>query len=139
MLPIGENEIWLLGCMCRWTCALYNANCSRVVVRCSALYVGSAREASGQAVLVYGRDPKVTSFGSWDMYSFALRGRVMGLHCMTLLIWKQLQSASYKVSGMCHGSSCSSCCFLFWVFVKFSFFDEGLSVGGGVVSEYDVR
>ncbi len=75
---------------------MYSA-CSRAVVRCSALYVGSAREASGQAVLVCGRAPKVTSFGSWDMYSFALRGRVMGLHCMTLLIWKQLQEFVYVV------------------------------------------
>jgi hypothetical protein len=54
---------------------------------------------------VYGRAPKVASLGSWDMYSLALRGRVMGLQCMTLLILKQLQKASYKVSGMCHGSS----------------------------------
>ena len=57
---------------------MYNA-CSRDVVSCSALYVGSAREASDQAVLVYGRAPKVPSLGSWDMYSIALRGRVMGL------------------------------------------------------------
>ncbi len=64
--------------MCRCACAIYNA-CSRAVVRCFALYVGSAREASGQAVLVYGRAPNVASLGSWDMYSFALRGRVIGL------------------------------------------------------------
>ena len=51
----------------------------------------------------------VASLGSWDMYSLALKGRVMGLHCMTLLILKQLQNASYRVSGMCHGSSYSSC------------------------------
>ena len=57
---------------------MYNA-CSRVVVRCSALYVGNAKEASGQAILVYGRAPKTASLGSWDMYSLALRGRVMGL------------------------------------------------------------
>ena len=82
--------------MCRWACALYNA-CSRVVIRCSALYAGNAMEASGQAVLVYGRAPKVASLGSWDMYSLALRGRVMGLQCITLLILKHLHNASYKV------------------------------------------
>ena len=79
------------------------------MVSYSALYIGSASEASGQAVLVYGRAPKVASLGSWDMYSLALRGRVMGLQCITLLILKQLQSASYKASGMCHGSSYSMC------------------------------
>ena len=79
--------MWLLGLFCRWACALYNA-CSRAVVRCSALYDGSASEASGQAVLVYGIAPKVASLGSWDMYSLALRGRVMGLQCITLLILK---------------------------------------------------
>ena len=52
---------------------MYNA-CSRAVVRCSALYAGNAREASGHTVLVYGRAPKVSSLGSWDMYSLALRG-----------------------------------------------------------------
>jgi hypothetical protein len=56
------------------------------------VYVGSAREASGHAVLVNGRAPKVASLGSWDMYSLALRVRVMGLQCMTLLILKQLHS-----------------------------------------------
>ena len=94
--------------MCRWACALYSA-CSRVEVRRSVVYAGSDREASGQAVLVYGRALKVASFGSCDMYSFALRGRVMRLQCMTLLILKQLQIASYRASGMCHGSSYSSC------------------------------
>ena len=79
--------------------------CSKAVVRCSALYVDSAREASGQAVLVHGRAPKIASLGSWDMYSLVLRGRVVGLQCMTLLILKQLHNASYKVSGICHGSS----------------------------------
>ena len=86
---------------------MYNAY-SRVVVRCSALYAGSAREAFGQAVLVYGRAPKIASLGLWDMYSLALSGRVMGLQCMTILILKQLHNASYKVSGICHGSSYSS-------------------------------
>ncbi len=102
--------MWLLGWLCRWACALYNA-CSRAVVSCSALYVGSAKGASGQAVIVYGRVPKTASLGSSDMYSFALRGRVMGLQCMTLLILKQLHNVSYKVSGMGHGSSYSSCWF----------------------------
>ena len=83
---------------------MYNAY-SRAVVRCSDFYVGSAMEASGQAVLVYGRAPKVASLGSWDMYSLALRGRVMRLQCVTLLILKRLQNASYMLSGMCHGSS----------------------------------
>ena len=75
--------MWLLGWVCRWACALYNT-CSRAIVNCSALYVGSAREASGSAVLVYGRAPKTASLESWDMYSLAPRGRVMGLQCMTL-------------------------------------------------------
>ena len=65
-------------------------------------------EASGHAILVYGRTPKVASLGSWDMYSLDLGGRVMGLQCMTLLILKQLHNASYKVSGMGQGSSYSS-------------------------------
>ena len=64
-------KIWLLGWVCRWACELYDDG-SRAVVRCSALYVGSAREASGLAVLVYGMDPKVASLGSWDMYYLAL-------------------------------------------------------------------
>ena len=81
----------------------------------SALYAGSAKEASGHAVLVYGRARKVASLGSWEMYSLALRGRVTELQCMTLLILKQLHSVSYKVSGMGHGSSHSSCCCCFFV------------------------
>ena len=72
------------------------------IVHCSALY-------AGQAVLVYGIAPKVASLGSWDMYSLARRGRVMGLQCITLFILKHLQSASYKASGICHGSSYSTC------------------------------
>ncbi len=110
--------MWLLGWVCRWACARYNA-CSRVVVRSSALYAGSANKASCHAVLVYGRDPKAASLGSWDMYSLALRGRVMGLQCMTLLILKQLHSVSYKVSGMDHGSSYSSCWFCFCCLCNF--------------------
>ena len=66
---------------------MFNA-CSRAVVSCSALYVGSAKEASGQEVLVYGRAPKTVSLWSWDIYSLALRGSVMGLQYMTLLILK---------------------------------------------------
>ena len=96
--------MWLLGWVWRWACALYNV-CSRAVVSCSALYGGSAKEASGHAVLVYGRAPNGASLESWDMHSFALRGRVMGLPCMSLLILKQLHSVSYKVSGIGHGSS----------------------------------
>jgi hypothetical protein len=79
--------MWLLGWVFRWACTLYNA-CSRAVVSCSALYASSAKEASCQAVLVYGRAPKVASLGTWDMYSLALRGRVTGLQCMTLLTLK---------------------------------------------------
>ncbi len=90
--------------MCLWACAVYNA-CSSVVVICCVLYRGGAREVSGHAVLVYERASKTASLGSWDMYSLALRGRVMGLQTMTLLILKQLHSASYKVSGMGKGSS----------------------------------
>jgi hypothetical protein len=48
--------------------------------------------------------PKVASLGSWDMDSLPLRGRVMGLQCVTLLILKQLHSGSYRASGMGHGS-----------------------------------
>ena len=96
--------MWLLGWICQWACALYNA-CSRAVVRCAALYAGRAREASGQAVLVYGRAPKVASLGPWDIYSLALRGKVMGLQCKTLLILKQLHNVSYKALGMGHGLS----------------------------------
>jgi len=66
--------MWLLGWVCRWVCALYTA-CSRAVASCSALYARSAKEVSGQAVLVYGRAPKTASLGSWDMYSLALRDR----------------------------------------------------------------
>jgi hypothetical protein len=102
--------------VCRRACALYNA-CSRVVVSCFALYAGSARDASGQAVLVYGRAPKIASLGSWDMSSLARSGRVRGLQCMTLLISKQLYSASYKVSDMDHGSSYYSCWFCFLLFM----------------------
>ena len=65
----------MLGWVCRWACALYNA-CSSVEVRWSAIYDGNAREASGQAVLVYGRALKVAFLGSWAMYSLVLRGRV---------------------------------------------------------------
>ena len=83
---------------------MYSA-CFSVLIKWSALYDGRAREASGQAVLLYEIAPKVVSLGSWDMYYLALRGRVMGLQCISLLILKQLQSASYKASGTCHGSS----------------------------------
>jgi hypothetical protein len=77
-------------------------------------------------VLVYERAPKTASLGSWDMYSLALRGRVMGLQSMTLLILKQFLSASYRVSGMGQGSSyyscrfcfCCSCCFRSFVNVS---------------------
>ena len=48
------------------------------MVRRSTVYVGNDREASGHAVLVHGRAPKVASFGSCDMYSFALRGKGHG-------------------------------------------------------------
>ena len=100
--------MWLLGCVCRWTWALYNA-CSSAVVKCSGLYPGSAREASRHAVFVNGRAPKSPSLGPWDMYSVARKGSVMGLQCITRLMLKQLRSVSYKMSGMCHGSSHSSC------------------------------
>ena len=71
----------LLGWVCRWACALYNA-CSRAVVRRSAVYAGSARDASSKGVLVYGTAPKTAYLGSWDMYYLALMGRFMGLHCI---------------------------------------------------------
>ena len=57
-----------------------------------------------------GRAPKFASLGSWDMYSVARKGTVMGLQCMTRLMLKQLHSVSYSMSGMCNGSSYSSCC-----------------------------
>ena len=59
---------------------------------CSALCDGNAREASGHDVLMYGRALKGASLGSWDMYSLARRGRVMGLQCMTLLILKHCRT-----------------------------------------------
>ena len=102
--------MWLPGWVCRWACALYIA-CSRDVVRCSALYAGSAKEASGHAVSVYGRAPKVASLGSWDIYSLALRGRVMGLQCMLVL---------------------------FLLFVYLPFISEGFFIGGSFVSEFGV-
>ena len=86
---------------------MYNA-CSRAVVSCSAFYLGSARNASGQAVVVYGRAPKTASLGSRDMFSLARRGRAMGLQYRTRFILKQLHSVSYMVFGMGHGSSYSS-------------------------------
>jgi hypothetical protein len=88
--------MWLLGWVCRWACALCIA-CSRVMVSYSALYAGSATEASGQVALVYGKAPKTASLGSWDMFSLALSGRVVGLQCMTILILKQFFYASYQV------------------------------------------
>ena len=60
---LGRMRIWLLDWVCRCACALYNV-CSRAVVRCLALYAGSAKEASGQAIFVYVRAPKVASLGS---------------------------------------------------------------------------
>jgi len=86
---------------------MYNA-CSRAVASCSVLYAGSAKEASGQTFLVTGKAPKTASLGAWDTYSLALRGRVMGLQCTTLLTLKQLHNASYNVSAIGHGSSNSS-------------------------------
>ena len=62
---------------------------------------------------MYGRALKIASLGSWDMYSLVRSGRMRGLQCMHLFILKQLYSASYKVSGMDHGSSYPSC----WFFV----------------------
>ena len=102
------------------------------MVSCSGLYPGSARDASGHAVFVYGRAPKSPSFGSWDIYSVALKGTVKGLQCITRLMLKQLRSVSYRVSGMCHGSSDSSCCCLglglcsFRSFVRGSIYVEAL-------------
>ncbi len=46
----------------------------------------------------------------------------MGLQCMTLFILKQFLNASYKVSGMGHGSSCSSCGFCFCFLCSFRYF-----------------
>ena len=93
-------------------------------MRCSALYAGRARDASCQAVYVNGRAPKIISLGSWDMHSFALRGSVMGLLYMNLFILKQLCNAAYKVSGMSHGSSYSSCCCCFCYLCSFLSFAE---------------
>jgi len=112
---------------------MYNA-CSRAVVSCSALYDGIAKEASGHAVLVYGRAPKTASLGSWDMYSLAFRGRVMGLQCMTLLILKQLHSVLYKVSGMGQGSSYSNCWFSFCCLCNFRSLVKVFFIGGSFVS-----
>ncbi len=70
--------MWLLGWVCLWACAMYNA-CYSAVVICLTLYVGSAREASGHAVLVCGRAPKTASLGSWDMYSFSSQGKSHGV------------------------------------------------------------
>ncbi len=89
-------------------------------MRCATLVLGlwldvklytlaSPGRRRAKRFFMYGRAPKVASLGSSDMYSLALRGRVMGLQCMTLLIMKQLHTVSYKVSGMCHGSSYYSC------------------------------
>ena len=121
VLLVGSIRMWLLGWACRWACAMYNA-CSRVVVSCPTLYIGSAKEASGHAVLVYGRAPKTACLGSWDMYSLALRGRVMGLQCMTLLILNQLHNVAYKVLGMGHGSSYYSCWLCFCYLCSFRSF-----------------
>ena len=85
--------MWLLGRVYRWACALYSA-CSSALVSLSGLNPGSARDASGQAVFVYGRAPNYASLGSCEIYSVALRGTVMGLQCMTRRMPKQLRSAS---------------------------------------------
>ena len=75
--------MWLLVWVCLWACAIYNA-CSSDVVICCDFHDSSAREASGHAVLVYGRAQKTASLGSCDLYSLALRGRVVRLQCMAL-------------------------------------------------------
>jgi hypothetical protein len=63
VLPVGEDED-----MAAWLNVPVGVfvvqRCSRVVVRCSGLYVGNAREAFGHVVFVYGRVPKVASLGS---------------------------------------------------------------------------
>ena len=110
MLSVGEYEDVAAWLRVSETCALYNV-CSRAVVRRSAVYPGSAREAYGQAVLLNGKAPKVESLGSWEMHSLALGGRVMGLQCMTLLMLKQMHSVSCRASSMGDGSSYSSCWF----------------------------
>ena len=96
--------------------------CSRTVVCCSALYSGSARDASGQAVFVYGRAPKTASLGTWDMYSLARKERIVGLQRMAHLILKQLQSVSYKVSDTGHGSSYSRFSYFFGCLCNFRSF-----------------
>ncbi len=48
---------------------MYNA-CSRAVVSWFALYVGGAKEASGQAVLVYGRATETASLDRVMGYVF---------------------------------------------------------------------
>ena len=61
MLPVGEDEHMAvrLG-VSVIVCAIHRL----FVVRCSVLYARIAREASSQAVLVYGRASKVASLGS---------------------------------------------------------------------------
>ena len=88
------------------------------MTNCFDLYLGSESDASGQAFF-YGKAPKIASLDSWDMYSLNRRRRVMGLQCMTLLMMKQLHSASYKVSGMGHGSSYYAFFFFSVHFYKF--------------------
>jgi hypothetical protein len=71
---------------------------------------------------VNGRALKSPSLGSWDMYSVARRGTVMGLQCITLFMLKQLRSISYRMSVMCHGSSyysCFCCCLGLCIFCSF--------------------
>ena len=53
----------LAKCVGKHACAIYIA-CSRAVVICFVVYARSARDAPGQAVLVYGRAPKTASLGS---------------------------------------------------------------------------
>ena len=57
MLPIGEDEDMAARLGVPVGVCAYSA-CSRAVVRCLALYADNVREASGQAVLVYGRAPR---------------------------------------------------------------------------------
>ena len=52
MLLVWEYKdvaAWLSVSDCRWACAQYT-DCSRAVVSCSVLHVGSLRDASSQAV-----------------------------------------------------------------------------------------
>ncbi len=111
-------------CRCAWA---LNIACYSAVFSFSALYSGRASDVPLHADLVYRRAPKAASLESCEIYALARRGRVMGLQCMTLYILKQVLSASYMVSGICHMPLLVSSGLLMG-FVYFGFY--GLCPGG---------